>query len=98
LGLRFAVEVRKAVCYPHIWESLAATSKKAGIPHISSHAFRDVRSWLDPPGLPVGLQQRMMRHASVTTTMDHYGTALTAEMRIAHERIFAQVTTGKKAI
>jgi len=90
---------RRPICYTHIWESLDAASKKAGIPHVSSHAFRNAfRSWLDSLGLPVGLQQRMMRHASVTTTMDHYGTAMQSDMRTAHERVFARVTTGNKAI
>jgi integrase len=91
---------RQPICYTYIWESLDAASKRAGIPHISSHAMRNAfRSWLDSLGTPVGVQQRMMRHASVTTTMNHYGTALKADMRAAHEKVLrlAQVSTGFKA-
>jgi integrase len=38
-------------------------------------------------GTPVGVQQKLMRHASITTTMDIYGDAMTADMRQAHEKI-----------
>jgi integrase len=88
---------RQPIGYTHIWESLAVASQKAGIPHLSSHAFRNAfRSWLDSLGFPVGLQQKMMRHASVTTTMDHYGSALKGDMRAAHEKVLAQVSAGFK--
>jgi hypothetical protein len=32
-----------------------------------------------------------MRHSCITTTMNHYGTALKADMRVAHEKVRAQV-------
>lgn len=89
---------RQPICYAYIWESLDAASRRAGIPHVSSHAMRNAfRSWLDSLGLPVGLQQRMMRHASLTTTMNHYGTAMKADMRSAHEKVLRQVSGGFKA-
>ena len=31
----------------------------------------------------------MMRHASVATTMNHYRTALKADIRVAHEAVAA---------
>jgi integrase len=86
---------KQPIGYTHIWESLDAASRKAGIGHVSSHAMRNAfRSWLDSLGLPVGLQQRMMRHSSVTTTMNDYGTALKSDMRAAHEKVFSQVSAG----
>jgi len=45
-------------------------------------------------GLPVGLQQKMMRQASVTTTMDRYGSALKWDMRAASAKIMELVSTG----
>jgi hypothetical protein len=33
------------------------------------------RAWLDETGAPVGVQQKLMRHAHVSTTMDQYGNA-----------------------
>ncbi len=84
--------------YGHVWYSLSEASRVAGIGHISSHAFRNAyRTWIDAFGTPVGVQQRLMRHASVTTTMNLYGTALQADMRAAHEKVVAQVSAGFKA-
>ena len=45
------------------------------------------RSWLDSVGTPVGVQQKLMRHADVRTTMNIYGDAVTEDMRSAHEKI-----------
>lgn len=46
---------------------------------------------MDSEGLPVGIQQRLMRHASVTTTMNHYGAAMKADLRAAQERVFGDM-------
>jgi hypothetical protein len=41
------------------------------------HTFRHTyRSWLDDTGAPMGVQQRLMRHAQISTTMNVYGNAL----------------------
>jgi integrase len=88
---------RQPLSYTHVWENLTKASRAAGVGHVSSHAFRNAfRTWIDSLGTPVGVQQRLMRHASVTTTMNHYGTALEADMRAAHEKVLqlAQVSTG----
>jgi integrase len=74
--------------YTHIWESLSAAAMKAGIGHISSHSFRHThRTWLDSVGTPVGVQQKLMRHADIRTTMNIYGDAVTEDMRSAHEKV-----------
>jgi len=79
---------RQPLSYTHVWETLDAAAEKAGIGHISSHSFRHTfRSWLDVTGTPVGVQQRMMRHADIRTTMNVYGDAATAEMRQASEKV-----------
>ncbi len=40
------------------------------------HTFRHTdRAWLDETGAPVGVQQKLMRHAHISTTMDQYGNA-----------------------
>ena len=55
---------------------------------MSAHTFRHTyRSWLDSVGTPVGVQQRLMRHADNRTTMNVYGTAVTAEMRRAQAKV-----------
>ena len=74
--------------YTHVWRTLGKSAEQAGIGHISSHVFRHThRSWLDSVGTPVGVQQKLMRHADIRTTMNIYGDAMTADMRQAHEKI-----------
>lgn len=43
--------------------------------------------WLDSVGTPVGVQQRLMRHSDIRTTMNIYGDAVTPNMREAHDKI-----------
>jgi len=65
--------------YPGVWRALRKAAIRAGIGHLSSHTFRHThRSWLDAVGTPVGVQQRLMRHTDIRTTMNVYGTAATA--------------------
>ena len=45
------------------------------------------RSWLDDTGAPVGVQQKLMRHAQVSTTMNVYGNALMGAKREANSRV-----------
>src|SRR2546430_947112 len=40
--------------------------------HIFRHTYR---SWLDDTEAPVGVQQKLMRHAQASTTMNVYGNA-----------------------
>ena len=79
---------RQPYGYTHVWRTLGNAAKVAGIAHVSSHVFRHThRSWLDSVGTPVGVQQKLMRHADIRTTMNIYGDAMTADMRQAHEKI-----------
>jgi integrase len=74
--------------YTHVWKTLSKAAERAGIGHVSSHVFRHThRSWLDSVGTPVGVQQKLIRHADIRTTMNIYGDAMTADMRQAHEKI-----------
>ena len=55
---------------------LVPTCLKLGLGRIGFHTFRHTyRAWLDETGAPVGVQQKLMRHAHVSTTMDQYGNA-----------------------
>ncbi len=52
------------------------------------HAFRHTyRSWLDDTGAPMGVQQKLMRHAQISTTMNVYGNALMAAKREANSKV-----------
>ena len=48
---------------------------------LGTHAFRHTyRSWLDAVGTAISVQQKMMRHADIRTTMNIYGDVVTDEM------------------
>lgn len=52
------------------------------------HTFRHTyRSWLDDSGAPIGVQQKLMRHAQISTTMNVYGNALMTAKREANSRV-----------
>ncbi|MGD1025968.1 MAG: endonuclease/exonuclease/phosphatase family protein [Candidatus Sulfotelmatobacter sp.] len=59
-----------------------------GLGRIGFHTFRHTyRAWLDETGAPVGVQQKLMRHAHVSTTMDQYGNASALAKRKANRPI-----------
>jgi integrase len=79
---------RQPLSYTHVWRTLSDAATRAGMGHISSHSFRHTyRTWLDSVGTPVGVQQKLMRHADIRTTMNVYGDAPTKDMRNAHEKV-----------
>lgn len=52
------------------------------------HSFRHTyRSWLDDTGAPMGVQQKLMRHAQISTTMNVYGNALMGAKREANSKV-----------
>lgn len=65
----------------------------AGIgPDIGWHTFRHTyRSLLDETGAPMKVQQELMRHASIETTMNVYGQAMPASKRLANSRVVQMV-------
>jgi integrase len=71
----------------------AATA--AGIEHVSSHSMRhSYRSWLDAVGTPVAVQQKLMRHADIRTTMNIYGDVVTDEMAQAASKVAVLALNG----
>jgi integrase len=64
-------------------------AKAAGITaKVGWKTFRhSYRSWLDDTGAPVGVQRELMRHASIQTTMNVYGRAMTDGKRQALGRV-----------
>ena len=79
---------RPPLSYMFVSRNLGNAAQKAGIGHVSSHTFRHThRMWLDSVGTPVGVQQKLMRHADIRTAMNIYGDAATADTREAHEKV-----------
>jgi integrase len=59
---------------------------------IGWHTFRhSYRSWLDETGAPMKVQQELMRHASIQTTMNVYGRAMTETKRRANSQVVGLV-------
>ena len=70
-------------------------AKTAGIGHVSSHTMRHTyRSWLDAVGTPIAVQQKLMRHADIRTTMNVYGDVVTTEMAQAHSKVVGLALNG----
>jgi integrase len=79
-------------------QELARASEAAGIGHVSSHAFRHTyRSWLDAVRTPISVQQKMMRHTDIRTTMNIYGDVVTDEMSTASIKVAALAFRGNGA-
>jgi len=74
--------------YTGFWRELEGAATKAGIAHLGTHAFRHTyRSWLDAVGTPIAVQQKLMRHSDIRTTMNIYGDVVTDEMGQAHSKV-----------
>jgi integrase len=74
--------------YTGVWRELDRAANAAGIGHIGTHTFRhSYRMWIDALGTPIGVQQKLMRHSDIRTTMNIYGDAATEDMRKAHSKI-----------
>jgi integrase len=70
-------------------------AKAAGIGPVSTHTMRHTyRSWLDAVGTPVAVQQKLMRHADIRTTMNIYGDVVTDEMQQAHSKVVGLALNG----
>jgi integrase len=86
---------RLPISYAGVWQALRKAAQRAGMWHLSSHVFRhSYRTWLDGMGTPVGIQQRLMRHSDVRTTMNQYGSADAAAMRAANRKIVRMALNG----
>ena len=66
---------------------------------IGWHTFRhSYRSWLDDTGAPITVQKELMRHASIQTTMNVYGKAMTDTKRQAHCKVVELILKSQKTI
>ena len=70
--------------YTGVWRELVRAAETAKVGHLGTHSFRHThRSWLDAVGSSLAVQQKMMRHADIRTTMNIYGDVVTDEMTTA---------------
>ncbi len=67
----------------------------AKVEHVSTHSMRHTyRSWLDAVGTPIAVQQKLMRHADIRTTMNTYGDVVTDEMAQAASKVAGLAVNG----
>jgi integrase len=70
--------------------SAAAVGGRLG--DIGWHTFRHTyRCWLDSVGTSMGVQQKLMWHAQIATTMNVYGDAMMESKRAANSKVVQMV-------
>ena len=55
--------------------------------HVARIPCGTYRSWPDAVGTPIAVQQKLMRHADIRSTMNVYGDVVTDEMAQAHSKL-----------
>lgn len=81
--------------YPYILRMFNRAGTDAAIGAVSPHVLRhSFRSWLDAVGTSIAVQQKMMRHSSVITTLDIYGDVVTDEMSVASGKVAGLALNG----
>lgn len=74
--------------YDQVWRVYQKAAAKAGLGWLGTYALRHTyRSWLDAVGTPLAVQQKLMRHANIRTTMNICGDVVTDEMAQAHTKV-----------
>jgi len=74
--------------YPNVWRVFRNAAVAASIGALGTHAMRHTyRSWLDAVGAPITVQQKLMRHSDIKTTLNIYGDVITNEMEQAGSRV-----------
>lgn len=73
--------------YPWVWLSFQKAATAACIGKLATHTMRhSYRSWLDAVGTSLAVQQKLMRHTDIRTTMS-YGDVVTDEMQQANAKV-----------
>jgi integrase len=74
--------------YDQVWRSFLSAAAAANIGRLGTPRMRHTyRSWLDTAGTTVAVQQKLMRHGDLRTTMNVYGDVITNEMQEAHSKV-----------
>ena len=68
-----------------------------GIVGLGWHTFRHTyRSLLDETGAPIGVQQKLMRHSNVATTMNIYGNSTLKAKQKANSKVVQMLIKQEK--
>jgi integrase len=83
--------------YPWVLRVFGKAASNAGIAHVSTHTMRHThRSWLDAVGTANAVQQKLMRHADIRTTMNTYRDVVTDEMAVASGKVAELALNGSQ--
>ena len=81
--------------YPRVWRVFQDAARDARIGKLGTHTMRhSYRAWLDAVGTAIAVQQKLMRHADIRTTMNIYGDVVTPEMYQAHSKVVGLALNG----
>lgn len=74
--------------YDQVWRAYQKAASVAAIGKLGTHSLRHTyRSLLDSVGTPLAVQQKLMRHTDIRTTMNVYGDVITNEENEALAKI-----------
>jgi integrase len=99
-GLVFPSHVTGGCFYSGIIQRriLKPKGEAIGIDGLGWHTFRHTyRSLLDESGAPIGVQQKLMRHANVATTMNVYGNSTLKAKQQANSKVVQMVMKQQAA-
>jgi len=83
--------------YPYVWLMFQNAASGAGIGKLGTHTMRhSYRAWLDAVGTTIAVQQKLMRHADIRTTMNVYGDIVTDEMMVASGKVAGLALNGSQ--
>jgi integrase len=87
---------RQPWSYDEVLHSFQKVGTDTGIGWLGTHSMRHSyrRSWLDAVGTGIAVQQKLMRHSDIRTTMNVYGTVVTDEMSIAASKVAGLALNG----
>jgi integrase len=86
---------RLPVSYPWVWQMFQKAGAASGIGKLGTHSLRhSYRSWLDAVGTTIAVQQKLMRHSDIRTTLNIYGDVVTDEMSQANSKIAELALNG----
>jgi integrase len=89
---------RQPWSYDQVLRGFVNAGTCAGIGKLGTHSMRHTyRSWLDAVGTPIAVQQKLMRHADIRTTMNVYGDIVTDEMSVASGKVAGLALKGSLA-
>jgi integrase len=78
---------------------LKPKGEEVGIAGLGWHTFRHTyRSLLDETGAPIGVQQKLMRHSSVATTMNVYGNSTLRAKKDANSKVVQMLINPKPEV